>query len=459
VATTGSLDTSTVPTHRGLPVLGSLVDVVRDQLSTYEEAFAEHGDVVRVRVGPEWAGRDWYLVMHPEGVQRVLASDSAAHTKDGMLYRQVTHAIGRGLLTSQGEAWKHQRATLQPLFTRKRVDELAELMAREAAELVERWRPSVRDRTRIDLGREMNRYTLRVVGSALFGADVERMIDVVAATFPVLSHAVRQRIVNPVEVPLSWPTPTNRALRRARRVLFDVCDELIAQRRREPADARDDLLARLMQATDPDSGAPLTDEEVRDQTLVFLLAGHETTAGALTFGLHLAARHLDVQERMAEEAAEVLGDGLPGADAETALPYTTMVLKEGMRLYPPAWSVPRYTATGDDMAGRHIPAGSDVIVLPWVTHRHPEHWEDPGRFDPERFTPDRERERHRYAYLPFGGGPRACIGRHFAMLEAVIAAGVLVRHYRFATEQERLRLDPFITVRPAEPVWVRLAAR
>jgi cytochrome P450 len=266
----------------------------------------------------------------------------------------------------------------------------------------------------------------------------------------------RRRAYNPASPPRSWPTPANRRAARTRAAVYGVCDELIAARR-AAGNGGHDLIGLLVCARD--DGEALGDEEIRDQALVFLLAGHDTTSIALTFALHLLGRHPAARARLQEEVDAVLDGRTPGAEDVERLPYTTMVLKEAMRLFPPAWATGRRTASGDEVGGFRVPPGADVVVSPWVTHRHPEFWEEPERFDPERFAPARDAARHRHAYFPFGAGPRACIGQYFAMLEGVIALAVLLREYDVESLAERVPLAPRITLHPAAPVPFRLRAR
>jgi cytochrome P450 len=245
---------------------------------------------------------------------------------------------------------------------------------------------------------------------------------------------------------------------RARQAIRDVCDELIARRRAAPEAARgDDLLGLLIGARDGEEA--LDDAEVRDQILIFMLAGHDTTAIALTFALHLLGRHPEALRRLQAEVDGVLGDRTPTADDVERLPYAAMVLKEAMRLFPPAPGIGRRSAEGDVIDGLTIPPGSDVAVSPWVTHRHPAFWPEPERFDPERFTAAREADRHRYAYLPFGAGPRACIGQYFSMLEATIALAVIARAYDVRAPDADIPLVPGITLHPDAPVPCTFSAR
>jgi cytochrome P450 len=297
--------------------------------------------------------------------------------------------------------------------------------------------------------------TLRIVGGLLFGADVERAVPVVAHAFPVLGEYARLRSYSPAPFPRSWPLPANRRAMRARDAVYGTCDEMIAARRAAGATGGD-LMSLLIAARD--GGEALDDEEIRDQVLIFLLAGHDTTAIALTFALHLLGHHPEAQARVRSEVEEVAGERTPGSADVPQLAYTTMVLKEAMRLYPPAWATGRRVAAGDEVGGYAIPPGSDVMVSPWVTHRHPEFWEAPERFDPERFTPEAEAARHRHAYFPFGAGPRACIGQYFSMLEAAILLAVIVRDHELESLGDRVPLAPRITLHPAAPVLSRVMA-
>ncbi len=441
------------PGHR---VFGSALELKRDLLGTYERLRREHGDVVRIGIGPPRWRTEYYVVFHPDHVRRVLATEADAYRKDNVFYDELRASLGDGLLNSQDERWLRQRRFVQPLFTRRRIAGYADTMAGEAAGLIERWREPAAHGTAVDLHTEMSRITLRIVGRLLFGADVERAAPVVARTFPVLGGHALARTIAPVKAPRHWPTPANRRADAARRAIHGACDELIAARRAGSGDGQD-LMSLLLAARDGEEA--LDDAEVREQVLIFLLAGHDTTAIALTFALQLLGRHPDAQRRVRDEVATVLGDRAPTAEDYDRLSYTTMVLKEAMRLFPPAWGTARRTATGDRVGGFDIPPEADVAVSAWVTHRHPDFWEDPERFDPERFTPEREAARHRHAYFPFGTGPRACIGQYFSMLEAVIVLAMVVRRYELEALKPRIRLTPRITLHPAEPVPCRLSPR
>ena len=293
-------------------------------------------------------------------------------------------------------------------------------MAEEAACTANRWDRGDGGRRTVDAHGEMIRLTLRVVGRAIFGRDVEYATQVIQRAFPVLTRHTFRRAMSPVALPAAWPTPGNLRAARAQHALYALADDLIA-RRRTAGLGGEDLLSRLMDARDPETGVAMNPQQVRDEALIFLLAGHETTSSALTFTLQLLGRHPDEQQRVADEVAEVLGGRPPTAEDVPALRRTAMVLKEAMRLYPPLYALGRRAEHADEIGGYRVQPGSLLVVSQWATHRHPQFWKDAERFDPDRFSPEQEAARHRYAYFPFGGGPRACMGSRFAMQEAQIA--------------------------------------
>lgn len=440
------------PGPRGLPLVGSALDLLRDILGTSLNGMLDYGDVVRFVAGPPGPMRvTVYGIAHPDDIQHVLAGSAETFSKQDAAYIEIRALVGDGLLTSEGETWKRQKRLVQPLFTHSRVAGYAAMMAEEGALLVERWNEMRRLDGRVDLHGEMTRYSLGVVCRALFGADGQDLVPALKDTVPFLSKRAFTRSLSPVPIPAHWPTPGNRRAERAQAQIYGVVDRLIAQRRARPT-GQQDLLSLLLEAQDPEGGQGLSDEEVRDQTLIFLLAGHETTATALTFTLHLLGLHPQIQDQVAQEAQTVLGSRTPTLEDTRALVHTTMAIKEAMRLYPSAYVIPRLVTKDQQIRGYEVTAGSVAVCSPYVTHRHPDYWEDPERYDPQRFTAEREKARHRYAYFPFGGGPRACIGQYFSMLEAVIVTAQLVRAFRFTSPAGPVRLFTGITLRPKDPM-------
>lgn len=476
VDVTDVTEVTEAPYAAGTPLLGSMADLLGDPLAAYLRARHDHGDVVRFRAGPPGLRREIYGVFSAEGIQQVLATEAANFRKDNAIYEELRQGLGNGLLTSQDERYRRQRRLIQPLFTRRRVEGYATAVTSEAAALAARWRENS-DGTggAVELVEEMRGYALRVVGRVLFGSDVEQTIEVVRDSLPMLNERARARALSPVKLPRDWPTPANRRAARAQAGLYGLCDAIISRRMdgRErdvhehapgpgpEGGAAEDLLTLLIGAHNAEDGS-LTRAELRDQVLVFFLAGHDTTATALTFALHLLARHPAEQRRVHEELDQALPDGrTPTAADLEALPRLTMVLKEAMRLFPPSPAVSRLAVAETAIGGRRIPAGAAVLVSQWVAHRHPDYWEDPERFDPERFTPQAEAKRPRYAYFPFGGGPRACIGQHFSTLHSVLSLATLLRAYEVedATDGGDIPLGAGITLLTKGPVRVRVRSR
>ncbi|GAA5701418.1 cytochrome P450 [Streptomyces avermitilis] len=454
------------PIVAGHPLLGSMNDLLNDPLATYLRARRDHGDVVRFRAGPPGLRADIYAVFSAEGAQQVLATESGNFRKDNVFYGELRDSVGNGLLTSQDATYLRQRRLVQPLFTRRRVDGYAGQVADEAAGLAEAWRGIPGGG--VELVGEMHRFALRVVGRILFGTDMETTFEVIERTLPLLQEYALKRGLAPVRTPRTWPTPANRRAARTQAELFALCDGIIDSRRNRKnegdggEESGEDLVTLLVRAGNAEDGS-LDAAELREQVLIFLLAGHETTATALAFALHLLARHPEQQRRVRDEADRVLGG--PGGRAPTAadmeaLPYLTMVLKEAMRLYPSAPVIGRRAVADAEVDGVRIPAGADLFVSPWVTHRHPDYWPDPERFDPERFTPEAEAGRPRYAWFPFGGGPRACIGQHLSMLESVLGLAVLIREFEFeAVGEEEVPLGAGITLLAKGPARCRVIPR
>jgi len=332
-------------------------------------------------------------------------------------------------------------------------------MAQEAAAVARHWEVVARDGGGVDANAEMVQLALRVVGRGIFGDDIAKASAVLDSSFALLNRHMFRRMMSPLAPPDSWPTPGNRRAARARHAVYGVVDELIAKRARAGADGAD-LLSRLLGAHHPQTGAAMDRQQVRDEALIFLLAGHETTSTALTFTLHLLGCHPAEQRIVHDEIDAVLDGRTPTAADAAALQRTAMAIKEAMRLYPPAYAIGRRAEAEQTIGGYVIPAGSHVVVSQFATHRHPAFWEDAEAFEPARFAPDREAARHRFAYFPFGGGPRACIGSQFAMLEATIAIAVLLQRFQVHSDDEPVPLDTQgITLRPGRAVPIQLTAR
>lgn len=444
--------TSAPPLHPTGGLLGGMRDFSADQIGFLAGTRAS-GDTVLVNIGPPRLGATVCVLHTAAGAEAVLSAKTAsAFRRDAVLYRELRQVIGNGLLTAQDDDWLRQKRFVQPLFTKSRVDGYLQVMLEEIEDVIRSWRSA----PEVSLGDSMHHLSLRMVGRVLFGGDLD---DVEQTILTVVAQAVSdiiRRASFAGRVPLAWPIPVNRRIRSARDTLYQVVDRIIADRRTSGRRG-DDLISRLLDARDGDE--QLSDSEVRDQALIFLLAGHETTASATTFALHLLGRHPDVQQRVRDEVADALGECHPSAtDLHSRLPVTTAAVKEAMRLYPVVPIAPRRTAVDCEVDGHAIPAGTDTVVCIWSIHHDPAVWQDPHSFRPDRFLGGDPVGR--YDWLPFGAGPRACIGQHFAMLEIVATVALLTR--AFAMESlvptDRVPLRSAITLLPREPLRATLRA-
>jgi cytochrome P450 len=425
------------------------------QVGFFASTYQPGRDVVRIRVGPPGLGVEAYLTHSPEAAELLLSAKSYVQfPKENRVYRQIRLIMGDGLLTSWGDDWRRQKALIQPIFTRARVEGYVAPILEELDDFKSHLRS---EGATVDLGESMMRFTLKVVCRVLFGADLtEAQENRVMDRFAALNGAVIRRANTPM--PFGLPLPMGGRVRTSQSELFALCDEVIAQRRATASDG-DDLASLLVAARDGDD--QLSDDEVREQILIFLLAGHETTSMSLTFAFHLLGRHPDVQNKVRDEVKQVLGDRSPTAsELISDLPYTTAVLKEAMRLYPAAPITGRRSLEDTTIGGYDIPAGSDVVLSVWSIHHRADIWPDPERFNPDRFLghPDIGR----YEWMPFGAGPRACIGQHFSMLESVATLAELVRDFDFvapADSTDQVPVGSGITLYPLAPVLSHLTPR
>ncbi len=428
--------------------LVSLWRLRRDPATYLLELQRHYGNAVHLRL----ARRHLYLFNEPEAVQEVLVTRHRAFVK-GQILRQARSVLGEGLLTSEGAFHLRQRRLLQPAFHRQRIASYGATMAEYAERTAARWT----DGATFDAAQEMARLTLAVVGKTLFDADVE-------ADAPEVGEALTELLgwstspLLPVIQRLDWlPLPPLRRLVASRARLHGIVDRLIADHR--ASGDRGDMLSMLLAARDED-GQPMPDEQVRAEAMTLFLAGHETTANALAWTWLLLAQHPEVEARLHAEVDAVLGGRLPTVDDVPRLTYTRQVLAESMRLYPPAWTLARRAVEEVEIVGWRVPAGSIVLLSQFVLHRDPRFYPQPERFDPDRWTPEAQAARPRYAYFPFGAGNRICIGEAFAWLEGVLVLATIARHWRLRLAPgHRTALQALITLRPRHGVRVRAERR
>ena len=426
------------PGPNSRPIIGFLPEFRRQPAELLLGLFREYGDVVHFRMGPQHV----YLLTHPDLVQDLLVNQHRNFIKSRILQRAKV-LLGEGLLTSEGDFHLRQRRLVQPAFYRERLIGYADTMTTCARNAAERWKAG---ETR-DIADEMMRVTLAIVGQTLFSKDVEGdATDIGQALTEVLGTF--GTLVLPFSKYLQMlPFPRYRKAKRAERFLDRTIYTMIDERRRSGVD-KGDLLSMLLLSIDEEGSGGMNDRQVRDEALTLFLAGHETTATALTWTWYLLSQHSEVEQRMRREIRDVVGDRSPGYEDVPNLRYTEMVLAESMRLYPPAWALGRMAIRHTQIGHYHIPQNAICALSPYVMHRHPRYYPDPERFDPERFTPEAKQGRPKFAYFPFGGGPRVCIGERFAWIEGVLVLATIAQYWRFSlVPGQTIDTHPQITLR------------
>lgn len=395
-----------------------------DRLSLLGDAASEFGDVVRFSMGPKTI----YFFNHPDHAKHVLADNSANYHKGMGLVEARRLLLGDGLLTSEGELWRQQRRAIAPAFRRERIAGFASVVVAEAATLLDKLQAHVGGEP-VDVVAEMTRLTIGVLGQTLFDADLSPLRSLGDAFEVAQDHAMFE-MVTLGALPLWLPLPRNRQFRVARQQLDDAVQALVAQQEPGSTGSGNDVISLVTRAYRDESDARVRRRRLRDELITILLAGHETTASTLSWTWSLLARHPEAAAAVHAEAVGALGDRTPGYQDVARLPYTTMVIQEAMRLYPPVWGLPRKAISSDEIGGYHVPAGADVMICPYTLHRHPGFWANPDQFHPERFEAAAAGHGHRYAYIPFGAGPRVCVGSHLGMLEATLVAAMVARRFR-----------------------------
>ncbi|MBM0276001.1 cytochrome P450 [Micromonospora tarensis] len=450
-ATTGVAGHPTAPGPAGVPGLGSLLPYRRDPAGFLLRLHRDYGGVARIRMGPMVV----HLVTDPEAVRHVLVDNHANYVR-GRLYDQFKLVMGRGLLTTDGDYWRGHRRAVQPVFARKALAAIVPNVIEATSQMLDRWETSARAGKPVDLVTEMLELTLVTLSRSLFGYDVSSQASLLKS---VVDSSIE--IMFPhgyvAEMLPGWlPTARNRRIAANRKVLDRVIDAIRANHAR----TGDGPLVALMEgARHQDTGVAWSDEEIRDELLTIYLAGHETTATALSWALLSAANHRWAQEEMEAEIEAVLAGRLPGIDDE--LPYTSAVIDESLRMYPPIWLYPRDVVADDVLGGYGVPGDTSVLLSPLVSQRNPEVWENPEAFDPRRFLPGADRGRPRMSYFPFGGGPRLCLGNLMALAELRLIVAMITQRFRFSLVPGDFvgYGDSLISLRPTTDMWVRLQSR
>lgn len=440
------------PSPRGWPVLGSSWQMRRDPLPFMLEAMDRLGDAIYIKLGPYRAT----LVRNPEHIKHIFVDNAANYTKQTRGYAKSRIALGQGLVTSEGPLWQRQRRIANPAFARQRVAGFAPIMTAAAGQMLREWRERKNPDEPLDVFAEMMRLTLRIALQTLMGVTADPEVDELSPAVSEVLERTNDLITNPFSLPIWAPTPKNVRMKRAIATLDRFVYATIARRRGDGGGS--DLLGMLMSARDEQSGEGMSDQQLRDEAVTILIAGHETTANALTWALYLLSEHPAAFAALRDELDQVLAGRTPTFDDLPRLSYTRAVFEESMRLYPPAWMIGRAAAAADTIGRWRIDKESFVLVSPYVTHRHPGLWDNPAAFDPARFLDGRADALPKFAYLPFGGGPRFCIGSAFAMMEGTLLLATIAQSCR-------LSLVPGFEVKPyamitLRPKWgMRMMAR
>ncbi|TNH27990.1 cytochrome P450 [Micromonospora orduensis] len=395
-----------------------------DRLGLLSDAAREYGDVVRFAMGP----KTLYFFNHPDHARHVLADNAANYHKGLGLAEARRRILGDGLLTSEGETWRGQRRVISPAFRRERIAGFTGVVAEAGAQLTQRL--EARSGNVVDVAEEMTALTMDVLGRTLLDVDLSPL-SFLGSAFEATQEQAMFEMVTLGAVPLWLPLPRHRRFRAAKRQIEDAVRTLVASRERGTGTDGSDLMSVLLRVAEREQDTDARWRGLRDQIITMLLAGHETTASTLSWAWYLLSRHPEAAERLRAEAVAVLGDRTPEYADLTRLPYTTMVIQETMRLYPAVWGLPRVALAADEIGGYPVPAGADIMISPYTLHRHRDFWDEPDQFRPERFASDAPAVAHRYAYIPFGAGPRVCVGSHLGMLEATIIAAMVARRFRF----------------------------
>lgn len=440
-----------VPTGpKGLPVLGHLLDLRKDAIGFFERSARTHPDVTRLQLGA-WPT---LLINNSDLIEQVMVKQHEKFIKNRFFWRQLEALLGTGLFTAEGQAWQRQRKLAAPAFATLPLQNYAPDMVAMAERMVGSWE----DGQELELHAAMMELALRIAAKSLLNAEIDDYLADFEQAGTWIIDEIAARVARPVRIPDWVPLPGHIRYRRGVSYIERLVYDVIEDHRRGGANSND-FLSLLMAGRDED-GKPLTDKQLRDEVHNMLLAGYETSAISVSWGFHLLGQHRDVQAMIAEEV-KAIADGrhLTHEDIPN-LTHTEHAVIEIMRLYPPAWSIGREAAEDAQIGPYRIPKGTTVFMSPWVTHRDPRYFEDPAAFRPERWAGDFRRRLPRFAYYPFGGGPRICIGNRFAMMEAMLLVATIARHFNVERMMERpVTPMPSITLRPGGGVWVRLHKR
>ena len=448
-----------IPGPKGHLLLGSIAEFKKDPLNTLEQGRKAYGNLVRFRLGP----KDLYVASSPELAEDILVKQKAVYLKIGVHARKpigLQLLFGNGLFTNRDpESWLIQRRLMQPMYHLQSIATMSDKMVMAGQRLLRRWQEDYEPGDGVDVSQEMMQVTLDIISQTMFSTDVLEQTTVIGQAVSVGIAFIFRRMHNPLSLPLMLPTPSNLSFKRARQVLDRVVYAII-DARLQTGEQHHDLLDMLISARDADTGQGMSREQLRDEVVTIFLAGHETTANGLTWAWYLLSQHPAHLHALQHEVDTVLQGRPPTIDDLKNLPYTAAVFDEALRLRPPAPLLPRRVAQNTALGDYDLAAGSQVMVNIYGIHHHPDLWEEPEAFKPERFLPGMSLEHHKLAYMPFGAGQHKCIGSNFALVEAQLLLALIAQHYelRLAPDQ-RIEEELGITLRPRSGMRMTLHPR
>ena len=443
-----------IPLTKGLPLVGSLPQLIKNPFGYLKQARENYGDIYNLNLGIS----KMLIVNHPRQMQHILVDNAQNYRKGGAMWDAVRAMLGNGLVVSEGSFWMRQRRMMNPQFHRQRLAALNDLMVSAITEALDTWEKSANG-SDFNVASAFSELTMKVITRTLFGTGLstEEMDRVSKAMNYALTYIIQAIVLN--SLPSWMPAPGKKEFEQSIKQIDDTVFRIIADSRKDNGESNH-LMAMLLDMVDDETGEGMTDQQLRDEVTTLFLAGYETTSIALSWAFDLLTHHPDVMEKLQAEVDSAIGDRLPTFADLMKLPYSRMILQETLRIRPAAWQLPRTAIEDDELDGYRIPAGTTITGLIYMCHYHPEEWENPEVFDPERFQPDKSEKRHKFAYMPFGAGQRKCIGMDFALMEGQLALAMVAQRYKLTKTTEDLAKPQLsTTLRPKGGVVVKLEKR
>jgi len=445
------------PRYKGLPGVGSTFAFVRDPLGFLLRVQQRYPRMATVHL----LGRAITLIQTADDARHILQENNRNYHKSEA-YKILAIFLGNGLLTSEEDFWRRQRKLAQPAFYKQRLALMTDMMAQETEHLAADWHRHATSQPR-DISQDMLRLTLNIVTKALFSTDVGERVAGISDALDDIMHYADTTLKSFIRIPLKYRTPANvrflAAVEKVEAVIYEIINGRRAQSKQNPGLRYDDLLDMLMHTRDEETGETMSDGQLRDEVTTIFMAGHETTANALSWALYLLAQHPEIAQRIRQESQKVFAtEGTSSFEKAKELRYTLQVVQEVLRLYPPAWIVGRRSLSEDSLGPYAFPADSYFLISTYSLHRHPDYWPEPEAFNPDRFSDENSKGRPTYAYLPFGGGPRLCIGNNFALLEMQLVLAILLRDFEVSllAPDQMVVPDPMVTLRPRGGVKLKI---